>query len=84
MIDQIFIAVTGIVSLFLVNSSNPNRSKYACFFGLVAQPVWFHTSWQNEQWGVVVLAVLYTWAWGNGLYNHWIKKPDEDDHRRPA
>ena len=74
MISQIFIGLFGVVGIWLTQQSNENIKKYACVLGLIAQPFWFYSMYQSEQWGVFVLCFFYTYAWGLGFYNGWIKK----------
>lgn len=45
MIDQIAIALTGVVAIFLTQSSNPEHRRYACLFGMASQPFWFYAAW---------------------------------------
>jgi hypothetical protein len=73
-IDQVVIACTGVVSIFLTQSQHESRRRYACIFGLAGQPFWVYMTITNQQWGVLVLTVLYTWAWAKGFRTHWMKK----------
>lgn len=75
MIEQIAIALTGVVAIVLVQSKSENLRRYACLFGLAGQPFWFYSAWQSAQWGVFALCVLYTMAWGNGVLVHWLRRP---------
>jgi len=72
MIIQLLIAITGISAVYLSQQSNDNLKRYACFFGLSAQPLWFYTAYTNEQWGIFVLCFFYTYAWFIGFKNNWI------------
>lgn len=73
MIDQIVIGVCGLSSVFLSQSASNNLQRYACLFGIVAQPFWFYSAYTAEQWGILVLAFIYTAGWSQGVYNFWIK-----------
>ena len=33
--------------------------------------VWFYAAWRAEQWGILALCMLYTYAWARGLWIHW-------------
>ena len=70
--DQIAIALTGVVAILLTQQSNDKYKKYACIFGLVGQPFWFYSAYQAEQWGIFVLCVFYLYAWALGFYNNFI------------
>lgn len=71
--DQIVIAICGLSSVWLSQDARPRVARFACLFGLVAQPAWFYTSWQHQQWAIVALAFVYTAGWMRGVYNFWIK-----------
>jgi len=73
MIEQGAIAILGISSVWLSQEISAERRKYACLFGLTAQPFWFYSTYQAEQWGMMFLCGVYTLAWGRGVYNNWLK-----------
>lgn len=73
--DQIFLAIFGVIAIWLSQDSRESVRKYSCLFGMISQPFWFYTSYVNEQWGVFILAIFYTIAWMKGFYNHWINPP---------
>lgn len=71
--EQLMIAFTGVIAIFLTQQSNDRIKKYACLFGLAGQPFWFYSAYTNEQWGIFVLCVFYTYSWALGFKNNWIK-----------
>ena len=73
--EQIGIALTGIVAIWLTQQSNESWKKYACLFGLAGQPFWFYAAYMAEQWGILALTVFYTYSWWLGLKNHWLTPP---------
>lgn len=73
MIDQIGIALTGVTAVFLTQSKHEYLRRYACLFGIASQPFWFWAAISAEQWGILILNVLYAIAWGQGVWRHWIK-----------
>lgn len=73
--EQIAIALTGIIAIWLTQQSNDDWKKYACLFGLAGQPFWFYSAYSAEQWGIFILTVFYTYSWFLGLKNNWINKP---------
>ena len=75
MIEQIAIALTGVTAIWITQQKKDKLKKYACLFGIAGQPFWFYSAIANEQWGIFVLCCFYTYAWGTGVYNNWIKKP---------
>jgi hypothetical protein len=72
MIDQVAIAVLGTVAIWLSQDPRPWKQRWACVFGLGAQPFWIYAAWQAAQWGILALAVVYTAAWGRGAWHFWI------------
>jgi hypothetical protein len=70
--EQIAIAFTGVIAIFLSQQSNDKLKKFACLFGLVGQPFWFYAAYTNEQWGIFVLCFFYTYSWLIGFKNNWI------------
>lgn len=78
MIEQIGIALTGVTAIFLTQSQHDWLRKYACLFGMAGQPFWMTAAWSAQQWGILLLTVLYTVAWGKGIWLHWIKPVEVD------
>lgn len=71
--DQLLIAVTGAVAIYLTQQKNEKLKRYACLFGIAGQPFWFYSAYTAEQWGIFVLCIFYLYAWLLGFYNNWIK-----------
>lgn len=72
--EQIAIALTGVVAIWLSQQSKEEWKKYACIFGILGQPFWFYSAYQAEQWGIFILCFFYAYSWGTGFYNNWVKK----------
>lgn len=72
--EQIAIAITGVIAIWLANDHRDHWRRYACLFGLAGQPVWFYSAWSAGQWGILVLTIFYTWAWFKGFRNQWMPK----------
>lgn len=72
--EQFAIAFTGAVAIWLTQQSNKKLTKYACLFGMASQPFWFYSAYTNNQWGIFVLCLFYSYSWGLGVYNNWIKR----------
>lgn len=70
---QIVIALTGMVAIYLTQQSNEGIKKYASILGLIGQPFWYYTTLLNEQYGIFFLTLGYTYLWGMGFYNSWLK-----------
>lgn len=72
--DQIGILFTGVIAVFFTQSASEKLRRYACLFGLAGQPFWLYAALVSKQWGVFLVAVLYTAAWTRGVWTHWIKR----------
>jgi len=72
MIEQIFIAFTGIIAIWLTQQKNEDWKRYACLFGLASQPFWFYATWKAQQWGIFGLSFIYTLNWLMGFKNYWL------------
>jgi hypothetical protein len=81
MIDQIAIFGLGVAAVTLTNQRPEKVRRWAPICGFAAEPFWFYTGIVNEQWGIVGLAFVYGAAWGQGIYNHWIKKEPANERR---
>lgn len=75
--EQFAIAFTGAVAIYLTQQSRVEWKRYACLFGLAGQPFWVYSAVANQQWGIAVLCLFYTYSWGLGAYNNWVKSGDK-------
>lgn len=81
--EQIAIAVTGVVAIWLSQDKRESYRRYACLFGLAGQPFWFYSAWSADQYGIFMLCFLYTWAWIKGVRTHWIKQTMSENGASP-
>jgi len=70
---QVMIGVCGLATLFLVTAKDPGMRKLASPMGLLAQPFWIYTTYLHEQWGVLVLTMIYAVRWGQVFIREWIR-----------
>ena len=82
MFEQLAIAFTGILAVWLTQDQRHSVRKYACLFGLAGQPFWFYTTYQAEQWGIFTLSFFYTFAWAKGFYLFWLKRDVEEQRHK--
>ena len=67
---QIAITVLSIAAVWC--SQTEEYRRYACLFGLVAQPFWFYMAVYTGQWSIACLCFVYGYCWFIGLKEHWI------------
>lgn len=80
--EQVAIALTGAVAVWLSQDRRESWRRYACIFGLLGQPFWFYATWIAEQYGILALCVLYTASWARGFKHHWLSpQPTERSHQ---
>lgn len=71
-IGNLGVCILGPLSIwFLIHKQRWMRWGY--IFGLASEPFWFMTAWNNRQWGVLVLVVIYTYCFTRGIWNYWVK-----------
>ena len=76
--------VTSIISLLSLSSlglayySKADLRRYACLFGLAAQPFWIAHVWMSEAWGILPLTPAYTLLYILAVKNHWLRPTTED------
>lgn len=71
MIEQVGIIIFSCTSVYLF--STKDYYKYGFVVGLLGQPLWIHTSFANEQWGIFIVSLWFTFAHLKGLKTHWRK-----------
>jgi hypothetical protein len=81
-LDQIGIAVSGVVAVWLSQDKRESWRRWASIFGMLSQPFWFYAAWKAEQWGIFGLCLLYTYAWARGFWAHWLSPYVEVRRRR--
>ena len=74
MLAQIAIGLLGVAAVMLSQDERAARRRYACLFGLAAQPFWFYTTWKAQQFGIFALSFLYAASWLRGFYFNWVKQ----------
>jgi len=73
MIEQCVIAICGLTWVFMSQDPRPGVRRWACVFGLFAQPFWMYATFIAGQWGIFALSFVYTVGWTRGIKTYWIK-----------
>lgn len=77
MMVQLFIAVTELIAIWLLQDKRESHRKFAPIFGLLSQPFWFYASYIADQWGAFILCFFFTAAWIKGLKDYWFTKREQ-------
>jgi len=71
-VDQLGITFSGVMAVWLTQHKRANWRRWACIFGMLAQPFWFYSAWKAQQWGIFAMCTLYSYAWARGLWTYWL------------
>src|SRR6476620_6948040 len=71
-LDQIGIALSGVIAVWLTQDKRESWRRWACIFGMLGQPFWFYAAWKAEQWGILAISLLSTYAWARGIWTYWL------------
>jgi hypothetical protein len=72
-ICQVWITIFGASAIWFV-SRREHWKRWGYILGMLSQPAWVYTTILHEQYGILVLSFWYTYSWGQGIYNYWIKE----------
>lgn len=70
-VAQGMVFITGMLSVYLVSSPDPQTRMKAGLIGLAGEPFWLTTTIINEQWGISLLVLVYTFNWGLVYINNY-------------
>jgi len=70
LICQIAIPIMAATSIGLM-STKGRWHRWGFVVGLIQQPFWFYTTFNNEQWGIFILAFWYLGSFINGIRNRF-------------
>lgn len=72
MLVQTALAISGVSAVFLSQHKDPELRRWACIVGMIGQPFWFIAAYPQP--GMLFVVALYTFCWGQGIWNQWIKQ----------
>ena len=72
-IDQIFILILSPISIRLLAGKTKRLRTYGCIIGLLSQPFYHWSTFVNDQWGMFIVSIWYTYAFCVGIKNNWSK-----------
>ena len=67
---QWLILILGALTQFGVTGKSKAGRFFGFSIGILAQPLWFWTAYQNNQWGIIWMDVVYTVAYIRGCWNN--------------
>ncbi len=70
---QIGITLFSCTAIWLLAQKKP-WARWGFIVGMVGQPFWFYSSWAHAQWGIFFCTAWFTFSYGQGIWNFWIKK----------
>ena len=65
-ISQILILSTSGATIFLLSSENKIKRKQGYIIGLFGEPFWIISTIINEQWGIFILSLWYSFNFVKG------------------
>lgn len=78
-VAQVGIVICGCASVWLV-SRREHWRRWGYIFGMLGQPFWIYTTLHHEQWGIAAITLFYTYSWGQGIWNYWVKPAPDLNH----
>lgn len=68
---QAVITCTGVTSLYLMGGQTARIRMWGGIVGLIGEPFWLTTASINQQYGIMVLCVVYGIAWIRVVWKNW-------------
>jgi hypothetical protein len=68
---QAMLALFGLASLWMAMSDSVKARKFAPCVGLAGQPSWIWFAWEQQAWGLGLLAAAYTAVYLRGAWMQW-------------
>lgn len=72
-IIQIIILVMSVLCIYMISTTGKYQ-RYGFIVGITVQPLWIYSTYTKEQYGMVVISIIYTLIHINGIYQRFIKK----------
>lgn len=65
---QAFILQMGAISILLLTDPTTRHRRMALWIGVLSQPFWLWATYSKNQWGMFILALVYTFSYMRGLF----------------
>lgn len=66
---QFMILILGAATVALI-AFEGRRHYWGLWCGLLSEPFWIYSSWENGQWGIIILSFWYAWFYAYGAWVH--------------
>lgn len=76
-VSNLGIMFFGGLGVYLL-SRDDDWFRWGYISGMLSQPFWFYIAISTMQIGVIVMACWFTFCWGRGIYNYWIKENNNE------
>ena len=63
---QFALLVMSAAAVWLLASKDERRQFVGCIVGVFGQPLWLWSTWSNGQWGMFILALVFSYSYGKG------------------
>lgn len=70
---QVGLASLSLTATWLSLRKSTVMRRYACFFGMAAQPFWICSSLAAHQYGVLLATAAYSAMWVHNFYSTWVR-----------
>ncbi len=57
-------------SIYLISDAEATIRKWGAVAGIAAQPFWIITAIANDQWGILVLSLVYIYSFSRIFLSH--------------
>lgn len=65
---QLLITVTSCLAINLVTDPDPSLRMIGACIGLAGQPLWVHSTLKNDQPGMLIVSIVFTYSYLRGLF----------------
>jgi hypothetical protein len=69
-LEQILILLFSGIAISLFASKKRKTRQAGFIIAICGQPLWWHTTWVHEQWGIFILSLWYTLNHLRGILNN--------------
>jgi hypothetical protein len=68
--DQIIIFSLGCTGIWFMSKGTPRGALVGSVLGLSSEPFWFWSSYKASQWGIMVMACVYSAVFAKAIWKH--------------